>query len=162
MYINGLKENVRSWVEGWVAFDPTISYEKVKSVALRACTFRSEESRKPKSGESLSNVRNRQCRYCKKTRHVQSELRKRLSIAILEIYGYNVMPFGLVSAASTCQRHMGSILQECKEFTRVYIDNAIILSESTENTQGASGNRVRNLSETEYEIEPEEVPFRQK
>lgn len=41
---------------------------------------------------------------------------------------FKVMPFGLASAVSTCQRAMDQILEPVKDFAAVFIDDIIIYS----------------------------------
>ncbi len=47
-------------------------------------------------------------------------------------FQFKVMPFGLASAVSTCQRSMDRILEPVKEFAAVFIDDIIIYSETME------------------------------
>ncbi|MGV1089522.1 MAG: reverse transcriptase domain-containing protein, partial [Mycobacterium sp.] len=47
-------------------------------------------------------------------------------------FQFRVMPFGLCNAPSTFQRTMNNLLQDCRSFARVYIDDIVIYSRTLE------------------------------
>lgn len=51
------------------------------------------------------------------------------------LFEYKQMPFGLKNASQTFQRHMDNCLQDCREFTSVYIDDILVYSKSPDEHQ---------------------------
>ena len=48
------------------------------------------------------------------------------------LYEFQVMPFGLHNAPATFQRTMNYVLRDCQEFSKAYIDDAVVFSGSWE------------------------------
>lgn len=63
-----------------------------------------------------------------------SEASKHLSAFVVASghYEFNYMPFGMCNAPKTCARLMDTVLQGCKAFANVYVDDIVIFSNDFE------------------------------